>query len=40
MLGAWCKLRQDFRRFRTDRVTNAEILEDRHGERRDLLRAR
>jgi predicted DNA-binding transcriptional regulator YafY len=40
MLAAWCELRQDFRRFRTDRVTHATFLEDRHGERRDLLRAR
>jgi predicted DNA-binding transcriptional regulator YafY len=40
MLGAWCELRQDFRRFRTDRVTDAEFLEGGHGERRDLLRAR
>jgi predicted DNA-binding transcriptional regulator YafY len=40
MLVAWCELRQDFRRFRTDRVQSAEFLEERHGERRDALRAR
>ena len=40
MLGAWCELRRDFRRFRTDRVTEAEFLDETHGERRDLLRAR
>jgi predicted DNA-binding transcriptional regulator YafY len=40
MLGAWCELRRDFRRFRTDRVTKAEFLDEPHGERRDLLRAR
>ncbi|MCJ2186058.1 helix-turn-helix transcriptional regulator [Novosphingobium beihaiensis] len=40
MLAAWCELRQDFRHFRTDRVTSAEFLEDRHGVRLGVLRAR
>ncbi|MEJ2408492.1 MAG: WYL domain-containing protein [Novosphingobium sp.] len=40
MLAAWCELGQDFRHFRTDRVTNAEFLEDRHGTRSGVLRAR
>lgn len=40
MLAAWCELRQDFRRFRADRVKAAEFLDERHGERRDALRAR
>ena len=33
LLIAWCELREDFRSFRTDRVTGAEFLEDRHGQR-------
>ncbi|MDR3513682.1 MAG: YafY family protein [Caulobacteraceae bacterium] len=40
MLVAWCELRGDFRRFRTDRVAEAVFLDERHGERRDALRAR
>lgn len=39
-VGAWCELRGDFRRFRADRVAEAEFLDERHGERRDVLRAR
>jgi predicted DNA-binding transcriptional regulator YafY len=40
MLAAWCELREDFRHFRTDRVLEAEFLEDRHGCRPGELRAR
>ncbi len=29
-LGAWCELRQDFRNFRLDRVSQLELLEDRY----------
>ena len=39
MLAAWCELRQDFRHFRTDRVSEAEFLEDRYPARNDVLRA-
>ena len=40
MLAAWCELRGDFRSFRTDRVADAEFLEDRYPERPAVLRAR
>lgn len=40
MLIAWCELRDDFRNFRTDRVVAAEFLDDRHGQRPAVLRAR
>jgi predicted DNA-binding transcriptional regulator YafY len=40
LVVAWCELRQDFRSFRTDRVTAAEFLEDRYPERPATLRAR
>ncbi|MET0272785.1 MAG: YafY family protein [Phenylobacterium sp.] len=40
LLVGWCELRQDFRTFRTDRVTGAEFLEDRYPERPAVLRAR
>jgi predicted DNA-binding transcriptional regulator YafY len=36
----WCELRQDFRSFRTDRVTGAEFLLDRYPERPAALRAK
>ena len=36
----WCELRADFRSFRTDRVDEAEFLEDRYPERPAMLRAR
>lgn len=39
LLAAWCELRQDFRHFRTDRVTDAEFLEERYPGRRDILRS-
>ncbi|MGC2318506.1 MAG: WYL domain-containing protein, partial [Bradyrhizobium sp.] len=40
LLAAWCELRRDFRSFRTDRVVDAEYLDEKYPERRDLLRAR
>lgn len=40
MICAWCELRQNFRNFRTDRVRNAELLEDRIPERISSLRHR
>jgi len=40
MIFGWCELRQDFRSFRTDRVLAADFLDERHGERPGLLRAR
>ena len=39
LLAAWCEMRQDFRHFRTDRVTDAEFLEERYSARRDILRS-
>jgi predicted DNA-binding transcriptional regulator YafY len=39
MIG-WCELRQDFRSFRTDRVADAQFLEERYPERPAALRAR
>jgi predicted DNA-binding transcriptional regulator YafY len=39
-LIAWCELRQDFRSFRTDRVTAAEFLDERYPERPGVLRAK
>jgi predicted DNA-binding transcriptional regulator YafY len=39
LLAAWCELRQDFRHFRTDRVTGAEFTEERYPGRRDVLRS-
>src|ERR1700742_3457076 len=40
LLAAWCELRKDFRSFRTDRVIDAVVLEDKYPERRYLLRAK
>ena len=40
LLAAWCELRKDFRSFRTDRVVNADYLDERYPERRDILRAK
>lgn len=40
VLAAWCELRQEFRHFRTDRIVAARFLEERHGVRPALLRAR
>ena len=40
MLIGWCELREAFRSFRTDRVAGADFLEDRHGHRPSVLRAK
>jgi predicted DNA-binding transcriptional regulator YafY len=40
LLVAWCELRQDFRHFRTDRITAAERLDDPIGLRPGELRRR
>ena len=40
LLVAWCELRADFRNFRTDRVAEAQFLEERYPERPAALRAR
>jgi predicted DNA-binding transcriptional regulator YafY len=40
LMVAWCELRGDFRSFRTDRVAEADFLEDRYPERPAILRAR
>ena len=40
ILAAWCELRQDFRYFRTDRMTFAEALDQRYPESRGSLKAR
>ncbi|MCA0420153.1 MAG: YafY family transcriptional regulator [Proteobacteria bacterium] len=37
VLVAWCELRQDFRHFRTDRLTRFEALEARYPQRRQAL---
>jgi predicted DNA-binding transcriptional regulator YafY len=31
LLIAWCELRQGFRHFRTDRIIESEILDERNG---------
>lgn len=40
MLFGWCELRTDFRSFRADRVLGADFLDERHGERPSVLRAK
>ena len=40
ILVAFCELRQDFRKFRTDRVVRASFLKETFGERPSALRAR
>lgn len=40
LLAAWCELRQAFRHFRTDRVADAEFLDDRYPARPAELRSR
>jgi predicted DNA-binding transcriptional regulator YafY len=40
LLVAWCELRGDFRSFRTDRVVEAEFLEEFHGQRVAVLWSR
>lgn len=40
IIAAWCETRESFRHFRVDRVTEAEVLEQRYPERRqDMLKA-
>jgi len=34
IVAGWCTLRQDFRHFRTDRITQARLTEERFGRRR------
>jgi len=34
---AWCELREDFRHFRTDRLTRFEMLDTRYPQRRQVL---
>jgi len=40
IVAGWCELRRDFRHFRTDRVAQAEFLDERYPERPALLRAK
>jgi predicted DNA-binding transcriptional regulator YafY len=40
MLVGWCELRQDFRHFRTDRIRELTVLDDRIPERPATLRAK
>jgi len=40
ILVGWCELRSDFRVFRSDRVREADFLEEIYPERRAILRAR
>ena len=40
LLVAWCELRQSFRHFRTDRIIEAEMLDERNGLREGELRRR
>jgi len=39
IIAAWCELRQAYRYFRTERIAQAKILEDKIPRRRDLLKA-
>ena len=40
LLVGWCETRDDFRTFRTDRVAEVEVLDDRYPARAAVLRAR
>ena len=40
LVVAWCEMREDFRSFRTDRVSAVRFLEARYPERPAILRAR
>src|ERR1700756_69569 len=40
IVAAWCELRRDFRSFRTDRVIEADYLDEKYPERREALRAK
>ncbi len=37
VIGAWCKLRQDFRHFRVDRITHIEVLDQSYSPGREQL---
>lgn len=37
VLVAWCELRQDFRHFRTDRISCLEVCKERYPRRRQVL---
>lgn len=37
IIVAWCELRQDFRHFRTDRITNLSLVESHFDKRRHML---
>ena len=38
IVAAWCELRAGFRYFRTERMTDAEVLEEKIPRRMDILR--
>ncbi len=40
LLAAWCELRNDFRHFRTDRIVEAEFLNQSHGTSLPALKTR
>jgi predicted DNA-binding transcriptional regulator YafY len=40
LLVAWCELRQSFRHFRTERIIEAEMLDESNGLRQGELRRR
>lgn len=40
LLIAWCELRRDFRHFRTDRIMDADVLDERYPAPRNDLRRR
>lgn len=37
VLVAWCEMRQDFRHFRTDRIRNMAVIDQRYPRRRQVL---
>ena len=37
VIAAWCCLRAAFRNFRTDRIVELEVTEERYGKRRAIL---
>jgi predicted DNA-binding transcriptional regulator YafY len=39
IIAAWCEMREGFRYFRTERIIEAEVLDDSIPQRMDLLRA-
>jgi predicted DNA-binding transcriptional regulator YafY len=40
LIGAWCELRTDFRNFRVDRITAANVLDERFSADNGRLLAR